>query len=154
MPKILRPIRILAPILLAAFAAAGCESSTLPPQDVQGTFALETYGGNALPLPIFDAGVETHILVADTMRLGPGGAGTQVRVMRVDFDDPTRPDRQDVFTSAFEYRIRDGRLEITVACPPTALCAEGPHNIGTHEGDALTLRFGTDDVLRYRRVQD
>jgi len=153
MPNLLRPLRILVPALLAAFAAAGCESSTLSSGEVQGTFALETYGGDALPTPIFDAGVETHVLLADTMRLGPRGGGTQVRVVLVDFDDPTRPDRRDVSTSTFEYQIRDGRLEITVNCPPNALCAPGPHNVGTHEGDALTLRFG-DEVLHYRRVAD
>lgn len=153
MPKILRPIRILVPTLLAAFAAAGCESSTLSSGEVQGTFALETYNGSALPAPIFDAGPATYFLVADTMRLGPRGGGTQVRVMGVDFDDPALPDRHDVSTSAFEYRIRDGRLEITAHCPPNALCAPGPHHVGTHGGDALKLGFGSE-VLHYRRVAD
>jgi hypothetical protein len=155
MPKILRPIRILVPTLLAAFAAAGCESSTLSPDEVRGTFVLETYNGNALPTPIYDGGVETHVLLADTMRLGRGGDGTQVRVVRVDFDDPTRPDRNDVYSSTFQYQIRGGRLEITVQCPPNALalCAPGPHNVGTHEGDALVLSFG-ETALRYRRVDD
>ncbi len=156
MQKILRPIRILVPTLLAAFAAAGCESSTLSSEEVQGTFSLETYDGNALPTPIFDAGAETHVLLAETLRLEPGGAGTRGRVVRVDFDDPTRPDRNDVYSETFQYRIRDGRLEITVSCPPNALalCAPGPHSVGTHEGDALVLSFGDDRVLRYRRIDD
>lgn len=146
-------VRILVSTLLAAFAAAGCESSTLPSDDVQGTFVLETLAGNPVPLPLFGTGSETHFLVADTMRLGPGGVGTQVRVIRVDFDDPARPDRVDVFPAVFEYRVRGTRLEITVRCPPNALCAEGPHGIGRHEGDALVLGSG-DSLLRYRRIED
>jgi hypothetical protein len=152
MPNLLRPIRILVPALLAAFAA-GCESSTLSSDDVQGTFVLETLAGNPVPLPISSTGSETHFLTADTMRLGPGGAGTQVRVIRVDFDNPARADRVDVFRTVFEYRVRGNRLEITVSCPPNALCAEGPHGIGKHEGDALVLGSG-DSILRYGRVQD
>jgi hypothetical protein len=146
-------VRALLPTLLAAFAAAGCESATLSPDEVRGTFVLETLAGNPVPLPIFGTGSETHFLMADTMRLGPGGAGTQVRVIRVDFDDPARPDRVDVFPAVFEYRVRDGRLEITVECPINALCAPGPHGIGRHEGDALVLGSG-DSVLRYRRIED
>ncbi len=146
-------VRIFLCTLLAAFAAAGCESSTLSSDDARGTFVLETYDGNVLPTPVSDAGVETRVLLADTMRLGSGGAGTLLRVVRVDFDDPTRPDQHDVFTASFQYRIRDSRLEITVNCPPDALCAPGPHDIGTHEGDALVLSFG-GTALRYRRVGD
>ncbi len=42
-------VRILLPALLAAFSAAGCESSTAAPGRVRGTFVLETYRGNAVP---------------------------------------------------------------------------------------------------------
>jgi hypothetical protein len=153
MPNLLRPIRLLVPTLLAAFATAGCESSTLSSDEVQGTFVLETLAGNPVPLPLFGTGSETHFLVADTMRLGSDGGGTQVRVIRVDFDDPARPDRVDAFSTTFGYRVRGSRLEITVRCPPNALCAEGPHGIGRHEGDALVLGSG-DSLLRYRRIED
>ena len=42
-----------------------------------------------------------------------------------------------------------------IECPPNAiaLCAPGPHNVGTHQGDALVLSFG-ETALRYRRVDD
>jgi hypothetical protein len=146
-------VRTFLPALFAALAAAGCESSTLSPEEVQGTFVLETLAGNPVPLPLFGTGSETHFLVADTMRLGPGGAGTQVRVVRVDFDDPARPDVEQVSTSTFYYRVRFGRMEIGYACPPNANCLPGPHGIGTHEGDALVLGSG-DSVLRYRRIED
>ena len=153
MQKILRPLRILVPALLA-FASAGCDSSsTLPADEVQGTFVLESYDGDALPVTIFDTGTEAHVLLADTMRLGSDGIGTQLRAVRVEFDDPARPDREDVFTGTFQYRVRGSRLEITGQCAPNALCAPGPHNVGTHEGDALVL-VSVEGVLRYRRVED
>jgi hypothetical protein len=146
-------VRILLSTLLAAFAAAGCESSTLSPDDARGTFVLETYDGNAVPATLGATGVAAYILVADTMRLGRAGEGAQVRARRVDYHDPARPDEQYVSAESFRYRVRGGRLSITNNCPIDMLCA-GLRDVGTHEGDALVLDFGDGGVRRYRRIED
>jgi hypothetical protein len=140
-------------VLVATLSAAGCESSTLSPDEVRGTFVLETYRGDAVPALTGTTGAAAYILVADTMRLGPGGDGAQVRVRRVDFHDPARADEEYVSAESFRYRVRDGRLSVTNNCPIAATCA-GLRDVGTHEGDALVLDFGDGNVRRYRLVED
>ena len=151
MPKILRPIRILVPTLLAAFAAAGCESPALSSDDVQGTFVLETFRGDPVPA-VVETDAFSWFLLADTIRLETRGRGTQIRACRVDFHDPARSDEEEVSVQSFEYRVRDGRLAMSNNCPLNALCV-GPHDVGTHEGDALVLDFG-DGARHYRRMEE
>jgi hypothetical protein len=155
MTRILRPLRILVPTLLAALAA-GCESSTQPPDEFRGTFVLETYAGHELPLPIFDAGGDTatHFLMADTMRLGWNGFGTQTRGIYVNFDDPAHRDVARVAVEIFRYRVDDGELGFTFRCPPGQPCPSGPYTItGWIEGDSFVLEFGYGPI-RYRRIDD
>jgi hypothetical protein len=145
-------VRSLLPALLAAFAAAGCgESSTLPSEELQGTFVLETFRGGPVPARVETESFTYHV-IADTIRLETRTAGTQIRAFRVDFHDPARPDDEQVLVQPFEYRVRDGRLAMSNHCPLNALCV-GPYDVGTHEGDALFLDFG-DGALQYRRIED
>jgi hypothetical protein len=144
-------VRIFLSTLLAAFAAAGCESSTLSPEEFQGRFVLETFRGNAVPARV-DTDAFSWFLLADTIRLETRAGGTQIRAFRVDFHDPARSDEEQVLVQSFEYRVRDGRLAMSNNCPLNALCV-GPHDVGTHEGDALVLDFG-DGARHYRRIDD
>lgn len=166
MPKILRPIRILVPALLAALAAAGCESATLSPDEVQGTYVLVSYNG--APLPGETASLEDarHYLLADTIELGPDGSGTETTLSRVDFRDPAVADREVASTWTFGYEIDDDRLRVTYGCPllglapaatfddvhPTS-CVPGPHAIGRIEGDDLVISTRVA-VLRFRRAEN
>jgi len=157
MPKILRPIHILAPTLLASLAA-GCESSTLSRVEAAGTFALESIAGVPVPVTTHDTGTARYITVADTIRLEPDGDASQTVVFRLDFADPTRLDEESRTVANFRYRVRGDRVieAITDPCPPNALCPVGPHILGRHEGDALVRSAvdGADNVILYRRVAD
>jgi hypothetical protein len=146
-------VRTFLPMLLAAFAAAGCDSATMSVPDLSGTYVLETRNGNALPAPVLDAGTYRHFLLADTMRLEPDNTGTQVRVHRVEYDDPTRPDVVQASTSRVWYRFRLGRVELGTVCPPNANCFDAPQPVASREGDVLTVSYAAE-VLRYRRTAD
>jgi len=152
MPKVPRPLRILVPALLAAFAAAGCESSTLSSGEVQGRYVLVSYNG--APLPGETASLESarYYLLADTIELGPNGIGSESSVTRVDFRNPAVADQEEASVTSFGYERNDDRLRLTYACPPTALCAPGPHAIGQLDGDELVLNTRAA-VLRFERVE-
>jgi hypothetical protein len=151
MPKILRPIRTLVPALLAVLAA-GCESSTLSPDSVPGTYVLVSYNGKPLPQETSSTGSIRFFLLADTFKLGPNGAGREVGATRADFLDPSRPDEESKHTTDFAYEINDDRLRVTYICAPNALalCAPGPHAIGRIRGDELTVTT-MNALLVFRR---
>jgi len=154
MPKILRPIRILLPTLLAVLAA-GCESSTLSRETLSGTFVLETYNGQ--PLPYETASLENarFYLLESTIELSSNGTGTETAVTRTDFRDPALADKTEAGVSSFGYEVDGDRLRVTYACPPnaTALCAPGPHAIGRFEGEDELVVTVFNGILRYRREE-
>lgn len=159
-------VRAFLPALLAALAAAGCESATLSSDEVQGTYVLVSYNG--APLPGETASLEDarHYILADTIELGPDGSGTQTTLSRVDYRNPAVADREVASVQTFSYEIDDDRLRVTYGCPlldtapaatfdgvhPTT-CVPGPHAIGRIEGDDLVISTRVA-VLRFRRDQD
>ena len=152
MPKILRPIRTLVPALLAALGAAGCDSATLSPDSVPGTYVLVSYNGKPLPQETSSTESVRLFLLADTFKLGPNGAGQEVGATRADFLDPARPDEESVYATDFAYEVNDDRMRVTYICAPNALalCAPGPHAIGRIKGDELRVTT-MNAVLIFRR---
>jgi hypothetical protein len=164
MPRILRPLRILVPTLLAALAAAGCESSTLSPESIPGTYVLVSYNGQ--PLPYEETSLEElrHLILADTFRLDANGTGTETNVTRVDFRNPARTDSETVRVFRFAYEINDDRLRFSYACSnlvnvsatraanvlPTS-CLPGPHAFARIEGDVMLVTTRSA-VLRLERI--
>jgi hypothetical protein len=159
MPRILRPIRILVPSLLAVLAA-GCESSTLSPESIPGTYVLVSYDGKSLPQETASLEDARYFIVSETFELAGDGTGTEIRTTRVDFRDPAREDRDEVAEMEFTYEVDDDRLRFTYRCqtfPAAALdtvlpttCAPTPHAIGRIEGDLLLVTT-EDALLRFRR---
>ena len=143
-------IALVLPILPALLA--GCDSTALEPEEVVGEWVLETINGSPLPAsPWLTPGFPAFIL-ADTLRLETDRRGSEVRVVRVDYPEP-REDEVSTRTSTFTYTLVDGRIEVTLQCPPTALCAPGPHFFGELDGATLVAReLGTTSELRFRRL--
>jgi hypothetical protein len=160
MPRILRPLHILVPTLLAVLAA-GCESSTLSPESIRGTYVLVTYGGKSLPRETASLEDARYYVVSETLELAGDGTGTEIRTTRVDFRDPVREDRDEVTEMEFTYEVADDHLRFTYRCqtfPAAALdvvlpttCAPRPHAIGRIEGDVMLVTI-EDALLRYRRA--
>ena len=165
MPKILRPIRILLPALLATLAA-GCESATLSPEMISGTFVLETYNGEPLPYETASLEHARYYLLESTIELSPDGTGTESVVTRTDFRDPAMADVTAAYVSDFGYEIDGDRLRVTYGCStlgtapaaasddvhPTS-CLPGPHAFARFDGEDEMVVTVFNGVLRYRREE-
>lgn len=145
-------VRIFVPALLAALGAAGCDSATMSPDSVPGTYVLVSYNGRPLPQETSNTESVRYYLLADTFKLAPNGTGQEVGATRVDFLDPARPDEESVYATNFTYEINDDRLRVTYVCAPNALalCAPGPHAIGRIRGGELTVTT-MNAILLFRR---
>lgn len=167
-------IALVLPLLPALFAA-GCESNPLKPEELAGEYVLQSVDGDPLPAVTYDDGLLSFHLLADTLRLGADGAGSQVHVSRRDWADPARPDDVSTSTSTLGYRLSGRRIAVTFNCPTLfdagrrtrdggaarslvggdsvlgTSCLPGPHLIGRLDGAALVVSDGRSE-MRYRRL--
>ncbi|HEX7241140.1 MAG TPA: hypothetical protein VF263_12780 [Longimicrobiaceae bacterium] len=142
--------------LLAALcvAAAACDSP-LRPGEVEGSYVLTSVGGAPLPAVLLDdENFRVHVL-ASTLRLERGGEGTEWIVQRTLLRASGGPETTRSDVRRLGYRLNDGRVEITYACPPDATCLAGPHARASLTADGLVLRAtGYPSEMTFRRVGD
>jgi hypothetical protein len=137
---------------------------------------LQSVDGDPLPAVTYEDGTVSFHLLADTLRLGADGAGSQVYVSRRDWADPARADEVSITTSTLGYRVRDRRIGVTFNCPTLfdagpqgwggeaarsliggdsvlgTSCLPGPHLIGLLDGDVLVVSDGRSE-MSYRRLE-
>lgn len=152
MPGILRPLRLLVPTLLAALAA-GCESATLSPDSVAGTYVLVSYNGNPLPQETASLEHARYYILADTLTLAASGFGTEIRTTRVDYRDPAVADQESSAVAELHYELNDDRLRLSYRCGgPEINCVPGPHAFGRMDGDELVLT-AFEGTYRFHREE-
>lgn len=168
-------IALVLPLLPALFAA-GCESNPLKPEELAGEYVLQSVNGDPLPAATYADGTVSFHVLADTLRLGADGAGSQVYVSRRDWADPAKPDDVSITTSPLGYRLSGRRIAVTFSCPTLfdvgqrtraggparsliggdsvlgTSCLPGPHLIGQLDGATLVISDGRNE-MRYRRLE-
>ncbi len=130
--------------LLLLFAAIGCSETTGP--KLPATFELVNINGRPIPTYFSVTPGPTSIVLSAYLLLDTEGKALWTERRRDSAGAET------AFTHTFEYRIRDGQIEVGSfePCPPNANC------IGTYKGevskDALSLvivAVSTDGSITY-----
>ncbi len=151
MPNLLRPLRIFTPILLAALAAAGCESATLSSGEVAGTYVLVSFNGGPLPQETSSLEHARFYILASTLELAADG--TETRRTRVDYRNPAVADEETVAVSELHYELNADRVRLSYRCGgPEVNCLPGPHAFGRMDGSELVLT-AAEGVYRFRREE-
>jgi hypothetical protein len=133
--------------LLASSCAQG-DAPTGGDQDRQGAglYVLRSVAG--YPPPVVANEVATLVVIADTIRLGSDGTGSESGVeLLVDNTLPEGGLKQG-YEREFNYRRTGHRIEVEFPCPPNALmlCIAPPHYVGTFTAGGLEFSF----ALYYR----
>ena len=122
----------------------------LSPDNVKGLYVLQSVGANPLPALMPTTGNWQYRVVADTVVLRKDGSGVHVRWSQ-SFQSGTAEPAPTRWEIGLGYRIAGSDIEITMICPPNALCTAGPHMIARRDGDGLRVEAeGT--VLQYRET--
>ena len=138
----------------ALIALAGCQDG-LSPTAVNGTYVLERVGDDPIPAIVLREGSAALRILADTLRLHPGGRGTFVSVSVIELPTagplppvPVRLERE------LGWRVVRSSVEITFDCPPNADCAPGPHLVGHRTANGLVIEQTLFAVARltYRKI--
>jgi hypothetical protein len=105
-------------------------------------YVLRSIGGDPLPAVAGQFGSITLLVLADTLRLLPNGAGVRAQVEVQDFATDEVLLRDLVpRRSSFTYLRTGDRIEFTLACPPEASCVAGPNMVGLLEGNILEVEL-------------
>ncbi|HSJ06795.1 MAG TPA: hypothetical protein VK936_08835 [Longimicrobiales bacterium] len=138
-------------VVVLPAAACGDLLGTAP---VEATaWALESLDGGSLPAVSVANEWVTLLTRADTLRFDGGTRGTQIVHWDAAYSSPEVADESGRTESAFRYRVRQGRVEISFDCPPNALCVAPPHLYAVPVDGALRVQQVGGGVVRiYRRV--
>jgi hypothetical protein len=132
---------------------AGCDG-LLEPARVEATaWALESLDGAPIPAVSVANDWVTLLTRADTLRFSDG-RGVNIVYWDAAYTSAEVADESGRTESAFSYRLREGRVEISVACPPNALCVAPPHMYAVPVDALLRVELagGGGPVRIYRRV--
>lgn len=142
-----------APALLALAAAWSCDQPLpLDPDEVSGTYVLESVGGTPLPALVSDGEMFTVRMVADTFRLTRERTGARSYALRVRSNAVAgQPEEAASVQTGLAYQLRGERIEFEFICPPNALCAPPPHWVGRVTATGLRLDGQTGTYV-YRRI--
>jgi hypothetical protein len=127
---------------MAAFvlagAVGGCSDST-GPDAVAGTYRLQRYEGQPLPVFFMQTSIGTLSVLDEVLVFGDDGEGVSTIVYReVSTANPAGVSIR--VTRGFDYDVNGTRIEITFACPDGgASCAAGPHLTGDRIAGGLAL---------------
>ena len=150
MKQLQRRLAVLHSLVASALLGVlGC-GDTLSPGDVNGMYVLQTVGANPVPALLPTSSNWQHRVVADTLVLRKDGSGVQVRWSQ-SFQVGTAEPAPARWEMGLGYRIVGSTIEITMICPPNALCAAGPHMIARRDGDGLRVDAEAT-VLRYKET--
>lgn len=133
----------------ALLGLLGC-GDTLSPGDVEGLYVLQSVGENPLPALLPTTSNWRYRVVADTVVLRTDGSGVHVRWSQ-SFQSGTAEPAPTRWEIGLGYRIAESTIEITIICPPNALCTAGPHMIARREGDGLRVEADAT-VLHYKET--
>jgi hypothetical protein len=127
--------------LVLGSSAWSC-SDSFGPEDVEGRYILESVSSVRLPVTVSGEGW-SYQMIADTIWFADARAGSRVQV--IEWNDGRG---RESYEQQFVYRIRDGRVEVTFACPPNASCVEGPHLLLVREGNKLRATYPPNFLSR------
>jgi hypothetical protein len=115
--------------VLAVASLPACESSTDAEPSLSGSYVLRTVAGESLPTVLSTNEFYEFRVLADTLRLTPGGTGTLSGVEQARSLTPSLPDEEpESVTIQFHYQV-SGANEIAIAfdCPDNGNCVAPPH---------------------------
>jgi hypothetical protein len=137
----------------AVLFGAGC-GEWVAPVPVASAYALESIDGAPIPAVSVANDWVTLVTRADTLRFGDGAMGVNIVHWEAAYSSPEVADESGRTESAFSYRLREGRVEISFPCPPNALCMAPPHLYAAPVDGGLRVEWvgGGGPVRIYRRV--
>ena len=127
---------IMVGVLVGALAG-GCGDAT-GPGGLAGAYRLERYEGREIPAVVTQTNFGSVSIVGERILLGDDGNSVVFTTIR-EVNEVTPQGNTLSYTRAFDYVVRDGRIEITYECPPLADCLAGPHTVGELVGGGLAL---------------
>ncbi len=142
--------------MLASAPAACTEPFGLG--QLAGLYVLSRVASDTLPALLFANSNVTVRVLADTLRLGPTGAGSESTREVVQQTSPTSAPDTVSFDTGLSVRLEQRafavQLEIAILCPPNSDCAPPPHMIGrlVPYGIEVDQASGLRVPLLYRRV--
>jgi hypothetical protein len=141
--------RFLAAVLSIAFLSGCDDDEVTSPSLIPDSYVLVRVAGQPMPATIIIGNYTSLEVVADTMRFGADGYGTEVFVSRPTYpsEPPGEPMREE---RTFQYRVRGNVIEIEFPCPDlaggfTASCIAPPH----YRGAMNSIQINFDVALNY-----
>jgi hypothetical protein len=147
--------RLLTALVVALSPA--CSGDSLAPGTLGEEYMLVSVAGDALPTELFTSESGTLLVLSQTIRFGPKGAGSITETTELVLPGAGAPAASPVaVTSGLHWTEADGRVEVEFDCPPNAQCVAGPHLIASVDGQALRATWGPHisgrSPLRYEEV--
>jgi hypothetical protein len=127
-------------LLMCAGLAAACDEP-LGPNDIVGTYVLQTVAGEALPAIVDSNSYDFLRVVADTLRFTADGRGTRAEVVESEPSNGGAPTGPMRWEQSFRFSVAHGWIAITFDCPPNALCAAPPHVVARPTANGLRVDF-------------
>ena len=131
--------------LLFLPALLSCDGDPIGPGSQAGVYVLQN-----TPVVLETPSGAHFSILADTLYLG---ADPITRRVVYAFEGEAGPYEAPV-TEEYRARLRFGRIELEIICPPNALCTPPPHLWGVPGGAGLILRAQIDPgvPLYYSRI--
>ena len=122
---------------LITAVAVGCTEPTAP-SHFAGTFVLAE---SRLPVRLFTNEFAAWFAIADTIRFGVDGQGSEAGTVYVAPTNPGTRSDTTMYRGAFSYRVVNGKAEVIFFCSPNANCLPPPHMVATRTAEGLHITY-------------
>jgi len=130
-PSLFGAAVVILEVIVVPIAPSACTEPVLAP--LPGTYVLSRVAGDTLPTILFTNSFDvTVVVLADTLRLGATGSGSEaLREVVRQADTASAPDSVS-YSTDFSIQRMAFRLVLAFAypCPPNADCVPPPHRTG------------------------
>ncbi len=122
--------RILTAVAVALLLGSCKKNPPLTPVVEDGSiYVLRSVKAQTVPAIALSNAFLTAKILADTVTLRSDGTGS-LFVLVQNTNAGQAPDAPIAYTTGFRYTLSGTRLEISLNCPPLALCTPAPHYVG------------------------